>query len=365
MIAYIGVGSNIGDRQGTIKRAMSLLGANPKIEVLRSSDVKETPPLGGMPQPAYLNAVVEVRTTAEPEELLAILLATEDSLGRVRNGHWQPRTMDLDLLLFGEQVIGRPNLTVPHPQMHLRSFVLDGLCQLDPSQVHPVLKETVTELSRRLGGADFVLKPDVPQLVSIAGPIAVGKTTLAERLAAILRGKILHEPYNTNPFLPKVCAGVKELGLACQLYFLLHRSEQLDPEHMALDCLFLSDYVFDQELVYAERCLEGDQWEIYKDIFPRYAERVASPALVIYLEDSATNCLDRVHQRNRPYEQRITLDFMGALREDYERLFEGWNRCPLIRLPACKVRPNDGPAAEHLARQIRAYVAIPQSATVA
>jgi deoxyguanosine kinase len=365
MIAYVGIGSNIGDRQGTIKQAMSLLGANPKIEVLRISELRETAPLGGMPQPAYLNGVAEIRTTLEAEELLGTLLATEDSLGRVRNGRWQSRTIDLDLLLLGEQVIRRPNLVVPHPQMHLRSFVLDGLCQLDPSLVHPVLKETVGELSRRLGGADFVLRPEVPQLVSIAGPIAVGKTTLAERLAAILGGGVLHEPYQTNPFLPKVCAGVKELGLACQLYFLLHRSEQLDPEILPSDRISLSDYVFDQELVYAQRCLEGDQWEIYKDIFPRYAERVATPALVIYLDDSATNCLDRVHQRNRPYEQRITLDFMGAIRGDYEQLFAGWNRCPLIRLPASKIRPDDGPAAEHLALQIRAYVAVPQTAAVA
>jgi 2-amino-4-hydroxy-6-hydroxymethyldihydropteridine diphosphokinase len=365
MIAYIGIGSNIGDRQGTIKQAMSLLGANPRIKVLRVSELRETSPLGGMPQLAYLNGVAELRTTMEAEELLGTLLATEDALGRVRDGRWQPRTIDLDLLLFGEQIIQRPNLTVPHPQMHLRSFVLDGLCQLDPSLVHPVLKETVVELAKRLGGADFVLRPEAPQLVSIAGPIAVGKTTLAERLAGIFKGRILHEPYNTNPFLPKVCAGVKELGLACQLYFLIHRSEQLNPQTLPLERISLSDYVFDQELIYAKRCLEADQWEVYKDVYPRYAEKVAMPALVIYLQDSATNCLDRVHMRNRPYEQRITLDFMGALREDYEQLFAGWNRCPLIRLPASEIRPDDGLAAEHLALQIRAYTAIPQPAPVA
>jgi 2-amino-4-hydroxy-6-hydroxymethyldihydropteridine diphosphokinase len=359
VIAYIGLGSNLGDREGTIRRALRLLGESPKTEVLRVSELKPTAPLGGVPQPAYLNGVAEIRTTMEVGELLGALLATEDTLGRVRDERWQPRAIDLDLLLFGEQVVRRSDLVVPHPQMHLRSFVLDGLCQLDSSLVHPVLKETVAELSRRLGGADFVLRPDVPHLVSIAGPIAVGKTTLAERLAAILQGGVLHEPYHTNPFLPKVCAGVKELGLACQLYFLVHRSEQLDPRTLPSGHISLSDYVFDQELIYARRCLEGDQWEIYQDIFPRYAEKVATPALVIYLQDSATNCLDRVHQRNRPYEQRITLDFLGALRGDYEQLFSGWKRCPVIRLPASQVKPDDGPAAEHLALQIRAYVATP------
>jgi deoxyguanosine kinase len=363
MIAYVGLGSNIGDRRRAIDGALSLLRGNPKIEVLRVSELKETKPLGGMPQPAYLNGVAELRTTMDAEELLKTLLATEDSLGRVRDGRWQPRTIDLDLLMFGEQIIQRPHLTVPHPQMHLRSFVLAGLCQLKPSMVHPVLKETMAELTGRLGGGDFVLRPDVPQLVSIAGPIAVGKTTLAERLAATLQGGVLHEPYHSNPFLPKVCAGVKELGLACQMYFLVHRSKQLELRMLALGRIWLSDYVFDQELIYAKRCLEAEQWQLYKDVFPRYAERVASPALVIYLEDSAANCLDRVHQRNRPYEQRITMDFMGALREDYEQLFAGWNRCPLIRLPASKIKPDDGPAAEHLALQIRAYVAIPNQCT--
>ncbi len=365
MIAYIGLGSNLGDRQGTLQRALTLLGENPNIQVLRVSTLKETAPLGGMSQPAYLNGVAEVRTSLGAGELLRALQATEDALGRVREGRWQPRTIDLDLLLFGGEVIQRPRLVVPHPQMHLRSFVLDGLCQLDSSLVHPVLKETVAELSRRLGGGDFVLRPEAPQLVSIAGPIAVGKTTLAERLAAILQGGVLHEPYHTNPFLPRVCAGAKELGLACQLYFLVHRSEQLNPQSLSLDRVFLSDYVFDQELIYAQRCLEADQWELYRDVFPRYAEKVATPALVVYLEDSATNCLDRVHQRNRPYEQRMTLDFLAALREGYEQLFANWSRCPLIRVPASQIKPDDGPAAEHLARQIKAYVAGSQAATVA
>jgi 2-amino-4-hydroxy-6-hydroxymethyldihydropteridine diphosphokinase len=359
VIAYIGLGNNLGQRRRIIEEALDLLGKEPQIEVLRVSDLKETSPLGGMAQPSYLNGVAEIRTALTAEELLATLKATEDSLGRERRERWGPRTIDLDLLLYGHENIRLPGLIVPHPQMHLRSFVLDGLCQLNPTLVHPLLGESVCELAGRLGGADFALTSDAPRLVSIAGLIGVGKTTLAERLAAILTAEILREPYDTNPFLPRVYAGQKELGLASQLYFLVHRSEQLNPDVLSSQRVSLSDYVFDQELIYARRCLETDQWQVYRSIFPRFAEKVATPALVIYLQDSPANCLERIHRRKRPYEQGITLAFLESLHGDYERLFGDWNRCPVIRLPASKVEPGDSAAAEHLALQVEAYVTAP------
>lgn len=356
-VAYIGLGSNLGDRQRMIRDALASLGRHSDVEVLRVSDIKETAPLGRASEPYYLNGVAEIRTTLSPEGLRNVLMSTEDMLGRTRRGRWGPRTIDLDLLLFGQQIVRLPHLIVPHPQMHLRSFVLDGLCQLNGELVHPLFHESVRELARRLGGGNFMLDPAGPQLVSIGGPIGVGKTTLAKRLAAVLDADVLPEPYDTNPFLPQVYAGRKELALDSQLYFLLHRAEQLRPDALSPERISLSDYVFQKELVYARRLLDAAQWSLYERVHEVFAATVKDPVLVIYLQDSPERCLERIHRRNRPYEQRITLEFLEMLYEDYERLFEGWRICPLIRLPASQVGVGDAAALEHVALQVKAYVA--------
>lgn len=355
--AYIGLGSNLGDREQTIRRALDLLGDNGSVEVTRVSDLQETTPLGQMDQPNYLNGVAEVRTGLKPQELLRKLKATEAALGRRPGSKWQARPIDLDLLLFGQQTLNADGLVVPHPEMHLRSFVLDGLCQLNPELVHPVLKEPVSELARRLGGGNFMIDPEVPQLVSVAGIIGVGKTTLAKKLAEVLQGEVLYEPYGTNPFLPQVYAGKCELALDSQLYFLVNRAEQLDRNTLSRHKVFITDYVFDKELIYARRLLNAEQLKLYERIFPPFVARVAMPVLAIYLQDSPQACLERIHHRNRPYEQRISLEFLQALDQDYRRLFEGWKVSPVIRIPASRLTGYSEPVVEHVVRQVRAYIA--------
>ena len=155
--AYIGLGSNLGDREDYINRALKMLAGAEQTEVARVSDLSGTAPLGGKNQPRYLNAVAQIKTALNPENLHKKLVDIETSLGRTRAKKWSPRTIDLDLLLFGAEVINSPDLTIPHPQMHLRSFVLKGLCQLNGRLLHPVLKESMNELAARLGDADFTL----------------------------------------------------------------------------------------------------------------------------------------------------------------------------------------------------------------
>jgi 2-amino-4-hydroxy-6-hydroxymethyldihydropteridine diphosphokinase len=129
--AYLALGSNLGDRLATLQRAVDLLDALPGVEVRRSSRVYETEPVGP-PQPAYLNAVVEVRTDLGPRELLEACLAVEAELGRVRAERWGPRTLDVDVLTYEDRTVDEPDLVVPHPRMHERAFVLVPLLELDP-----------------------------------------------------------------------------------------------------------------------------------------------------------------------------------------------------------------------------------------
>ena len=354
--AYIGLGSNLGEREKSIHNAVKMLAEAESIEVVRVSEIIETAPLGKANQPKYLNAVAEIETTFSAEDLHKKLAKIEVSLGREKKGKWTSRIIDLDLLLFGREIINNPSLTVPHPQMHLRSFVLMGLCELNPELVHPVINESVNELAVRLNGADYVLNPNVPQLVSIAGIIGVGKTTLAEKLAKLLGCKLLLEAYDTNPFMADVYAGKKQFALDSQLYFLTSRTEQLNPNILAREQIAVSDYIFDKEIIYARRLLDNQQLGLYEKTYPPFAGQVASPVLVIYLQDSAQGCLKRIHRRNRPYEQKIELQFLEALGSDYELLFADWKTCPVIRVLISKFDCTKDADISHLAEQIKCYI---------
>lgn len=134
ILAYIGLGSNLGDREASIREAARLIGAR------RLSAVVETEPWGNEQQPMFLNAVAEVETELDPRPLLDRLLEVERQLGRERGGvHWGPRTIDLDLLLYGDHVIDEPGLTVPHPFLRERLFVLEPLAELAPDALVPGL----------------------------------------------------------------------------------------------------------------------------------------------------------------------------------------------------------------------------------
>lgn len=149
--AYIGLGANLADREGTIEQAVGLLGAEPGIEVVSVSSLRETEPWGRVAQPAFVNGAVAVETTLEPRALLGVLLDVERRLGRVRDERWGPRTIDLDLLLYGDVVLDEPGLTVPHPRLHERAFALEPLQELDPELAVPG-RGSVTDLLAALAG---------------------------------------------------------------------------------------------------------------------------------------------------------------------------------------------------------------------
>ena len=148
-IAYIALGSNLGDKEKNLRRALLLL-TQQGVEIVRVSSFLSTEPYGVTDQPQFLNAVACVRTSLEPLALLDVLLATELAMGRVRLRHWGERNIDLDLLLYEDVVLDMPRLRLPHPDMQNRDFVLLPLAEIAPELKHPTLQKTIYELKENL-----------------------------------------------------------------------------------------------------------------------------------------------------------------------------------------------------------------------
>ncbi|MFQ5861583.1 MAG: 2-amino-4-hydroxy-6-hydroxymethyldihydropteridine diphosphokinase [Candidatus Brocadiales bacterium] len=153
-LVYLGLGANLGKRIKTLEDGIKRLGDHPDISVLVKSPYYETEPQGGPPQPRFINAVLSIETSLSPKELLRVTQEIERGLGRERNKeeHWGPRAIDIDILLYDNQVIEEKDLKIPHPMMHRRRFVLEPLSDISPASMHPVLNKTVSQLLETMKG---------------------------------------------------------------------------------------------------------------------------------------------------------------------------------------------------------------------
>jgi 2-amino-4-hydroxy-6-hydroxymethyldihydropteridine diphosphokinase len=156
--AYLGLGSNLGNRLAFLRGGRDTLVNRPDIDYIQSSGVYETEAIGGPPDnPLFLNSILVVQTSLTPRELLEVCLATEADFGRSRLTRYAPRTLDIDILFYEDQVFCEHDLTIPHPRLHERPFVLAPLIEIAPDLKHPLLDQTITELAKgRIGGTELV-----------------------------------------------------------------------------------------------------------------------------------------------------------------------------------------------------------------
>jgi 2-amino-4-hydroxy-6-hydroxymethyldihydropteridine diphosphokinase len=143
---YLGLGSNLGNRKKNLKNAIEALRSHPGIHIMVESSFHDTTPVGYLYQNRFLNAVIEIQTTLDPEELLDNTLQIEQSLGRVRSERWGPRTIDIDILALDDLVYDSERLSIPHPLMHERRFVLEPLAEIAPAFRHPVFGSSISEM---------------------------------------------------------------------------------------------------------------------------------------------------------------------------------------------------------------------------
>jgi 2-amino-4-hydroxy-6-hydroxymethyldihydropteridine diphosphokinase len=155
-IAFLSLGSNLGDRAANLKAAIERIASLG--EVIATSSIYETEPVEFLAQPWFLNCVVKLDTEKMPKQLLAAILTIEKEMGRHRHQKKGPRTIDIDILLFGDSVVEAPGLTIPHPSLHERRFVLEPLAEIAPEVRHPAIQKTMREMLKSLPAGQIVKK---------------------------------------------------------------------------------------------------------------------------------------------------------------------------------------------------------------
>lgn len=330
-IVYLSLGSNQGARWELLQTAVFMLDFCLG-EVRLCSSVYETPSWG-FDGADFLNACVCVRTEKSVEQTLACLLSIEKTLGRTRFSKegYQNRTLDLDILLFNNQIIDTPDIKVPHPQMHRRKFVLVPLSEIAAEELHPVYQKTIAEILQCCPDVQLpqryekgLSKPEKTlsdyDYIAVEGNIGSGKTTLSTMISKQYNAKLILERYADNPFLPKFYEEPDRYGFALEMSFLADRYTQANEEFNQLD-LFknftVSDYNVFKSLIFAAVTLTAEEYQLYRKLFYIMYANVVKPDLYVFLYQNTERLLKNIAKRGRSYEKSIEAAYLDAINRGY------------------------------------------------
>ena len=331
---YISLGSNLGNRKAYLQQAIEGI-ATRVGTIVDIAPIYETPSWGFSGE-AFLNTCLLCRTFLSAEQVLMQLLQIEQELGRERMPHskgYQSRTIDLDILFYDDEVIHTDVLTVPHPLLHQRKFVLKPLANIDDLKVHPVLKKTVAELLRTTNDTSPVQRlsdqlsfpaQKSPFLnykyIAIEGNIGSGKTTLATKIAEDFNAKLILEQLSDNPFLPKFYENPKQYGFTLEMSFLTERYQQMR-EQLAQTDLFkefvVSDYDIFKSLIFSKVTLTDDEFILYRKLFYILYSQIIKPDLYVFLYQNTDRLIENIKKRGREYEQNISPDYLKKIHYGY------------------------------------------------
>lgn len=346
---YIGLGANLGDPVGALRAALAALAALPGTRLAAVSSLYRSAPIDAA-GPDFFNAVAALDTSLVPLQLLAALHSIEAVHGRQRPYRNAPRTLDLDLLLYDDMVQHAPGLTLPHPRMHQRAFVLQPLLEIAPALASP----TVGPLAAHLAATGVQAIERLPtrleapafnpfnrfRHIAVEGTIGVGKSSLTRKLATRFGARPFLEQPEENPYLEHYyAAGTEDLSanpyaLQTQLFFLFQRLEQM--RELAQGGMFdgglVSDFVFAKDALFARLTLGDEDHELYTQIYRRYAPRVPKPDLVIWLQASTPTLQARIARRGLAMEQGIADDYLRRIDAAYARHFESGEQRPWLAI---------------------------------
>lgn len=334
--AVLHLGSNLGDRRQHLAEARRLLQLRCG-NIIRSSALYETAPWGPADQPDYLNQALVLETLLSSDLLLLEIQKIENEEGRERTIHWGPRTLDIDILFFNRDTINQPNLSIPHPRISERRFVLVPLAEILPDFRHPQSGESMKALLDKCRDTGEVkpYKENKKKLrhgfIAIEGNIGAGKTTLTKKLAADHQSRIILEEFTDNPFLPKFYQNPERYAFPVELFFMTERFKQLQAELVQAQLFsdtVIADYFFIKTLLFAKKNLPEEEYRLFKQLFQVLNQQARKPDLILYIHRPVTQLLKNIKKRGRSMEDQMDPNYLTTIQEAYFDFFktgEEWN----------------------------------------
>lgn len=338
-IAYIALGSNLGDRFDFLQKAVNAIFERLG-KVVRISKVYETPSFG-FEGGDFLNACMQIETRFSAEKLLEKMLKIETDFGRVRTSSetYENRSLDLDLLFYEEEIIDLPQLILPHPEIARRKFVLQPLADIAEKFIHPIHQKSIATLLKETSDhSKLEIYPKTltkPQLaidqisyLAIEGNIGAGKTSLATMISQDFNAKLITERFKDNPFLPKFYENQARYAFPLEMSFLADRYQQLAEDIAQYDLFndfIVADYDIYKSMIFAGVTLTEEELNLYKKLFRIMYKDMPKPDLYVFLYQNTDRLLKNIKKRGRTYEQNIPGDYLENINRGYLDFIKGQN----------------------------------------
>jgi len=328
---YLSLGSNLGNKLEILQQAVNLIAKNIG-SVTKISTVYKTESWGFKSNDFY-NICLQVSTSLNPEDLLKSIHEIEFSLGRLHglSTEYKARTIDIDILLFDDEIIFSKELIVPHKSMLQRKFVMVPLAEIAPNLTHPIEKKRIQTClnnctdNGKIENTYLKLKRPISisekyNYIAIEGNIGAGKTTLTNMIAEDFNAKIILERFADNPFLPKFYEDNERYAFPLEMSFLADRYRQLSDDLAQFDLFknfIVSDYYIFKSLIFAQVTLPKDEYFLYRRMFDIMYKEISKPDLYIYLYQETPRLIENIKKRGRDYEQNISPEYLDKIHRGY------------------------------------------------
>ncbi len=330
-LTYLSLGSNQGDKLKNLQEAIHKIAENIGA-IQKISSVYETGSWGYEGEDFY-NICISVSTYLQPESLLKKLLIIEKELGRKRNKtkQYSDRRIDIDILLFDNEIVFSKDVIIPHPRMLDRKFVLVPLVEIAKNTIHPIEKKQLYHYLNSCTDTTLVkntsskLDRPIPltekyNYIAIEGNIGAGKTSLAKLMSDEFNARVILERFADNAFLPKFYTDKERFAFPLEMSFLADRYQQLIDDLAQFDLfknLIVSDYYIFKSLIFAQVTLQKEEYTLYRKIFDIMYKEIVKPDLYIYLYQNTNRLLDNIKKRGRDYEQNIEASYLQKIHDGY------------------------------------------------
>lgn len=328
---YLSLGSNLGDKLKNLQTAVNLINISVG-HITKVSSVYKTKSWG-FEGGEFYNICLELMSSLSPEKMIKKVIDIEHKMGRERNlgKGYKDRLIDIDILLFDDEVIFFNDLKVPHPQMLARKFVLVPLTEIAPNVIHPIVKKTILNCLQHCNDEQTIEKIgetlDRPvslgekyNFIAIEGNIGSGKTSLAHKIGDDFNAKLVLERFADNPFLPKFYGDQERYAFPLEMSFLADRYQQLSDDLAQFDLFknfIVSDYFIFKSLIFAQITLSKEEYNLYRKMFDIMYKEISKPDVYVFLYQNTDRLIENIKSRGRDYEQNIQPEYLDKIHKGY------------------------------------------------